>query len=248
MALSLKKHMTNITTPSWFFNETEYAGVEHLDPDRVATYDEKNLFDPSPDIELLKDIGLSGDHTVVDFGAGTGVVTVEVAKICRRVVAVDVSEPMLDVIKEKAEQRDLTNIERVQAGFLTYQHRETEVDFVYSRNALHHLPDFWKMYALCRIADMLKPGGVFRLRDLVFSFEPTESRQQIETWIKQTAGEIGEGFPRSELEAHVREEFSTYSWLLESMLRNVGFEIQNATYRDGIYASYTCIKNDAQTE
>jgi SAM-dependent methyltransferase len=42
---------------------------------------------------------------------------------------------------------------------------------VYSRNALHHLPDVWKAVALRRIADMLRPGGAFVLRDTVYACE-----------------------------------------------------------------------------
>jgi hypothetical protein len=39
-------------------------------------------------------------------------------------------------------------------------------DPVYSRYALHHLPDFWKAIALTRAADLLRSGGVPRLWDV----------------------------------------------------------------------------------
>ncbi len=38
------------------------------------------------------------------------------------------------------------------------------VDFVFSRSASHQLPDFWKGIALTRIAAILKPGRIFRVR------------------------------------------------------------------------------------
>ena len=44
--------------------------------------------------------------------------------------------------------------------------------FIYTRHALHHLPDLWKVVALGRMAALLVPGGVLFLRDLVFAFEP----------------------------------------------------------------------------
>jgi hypothetical protein len=56
----------------------------------------------------------------------------------------------------------------VQAGFLTYEHQGDLTDFVYSRNALHHLPDLWKALALKRIATFMNPGGILRLRDFFF--------------------------------------------------------------------------------
>ncbi len=43
---------------------------------------------------------------------------------------------------------------------------------MFTRNALHHLPDFWKAIALDRIATFLRPGGVLRLHDLIFDFQP----------------------------------------------------------------------------
>src|SRR5437660_1379819 len=79
----------------------------------------------------------------------------------RRVVAVDVSPVMLERLRAKAARQGVENIECVQAGFLTYVHQGAPADFVYSRHALHHLPDFWKALALDRIAAVLKVGGVF---------------------------------------------------------------------------------------
>jgi len=46
-----------------------------------------------------------------------------------------------------------------------------------------------------------------------------------------------------ELETHLREEYSTYSWLLESMLKRSGFEITNVTHSPSrIFSAYTAVK------
>lgn len=47
-------------------------------------------------------------------------------------------------------------MELVQAGFLTNQHLGEQADFIYSRYALHHLPDAWKAVALTRLHRMLR--------------------------------------------------------------------------------------------
>src|SRR5271165_4507944 len=156
---------------AWLFDELAHAGDEHLDPRYVSGYDRKALADPTEDIAVLRDLGLDASSTLIDLGAGTGVFALAAAPLCRRVVAVDVSPAMLQVLHEHIEQQGLRNVEPVQAGFLTYAHRGDPADFVYSRHALHHLPDQWKALALQRIAASLKPGGVFRLRDLIFSFD-----------------------------------------------------------------------------
>jgi ubiquinone/menaquinone biosynthesis C-methylase UbiE len=186
---------------------------------------------------------LNGQSTLVDLGAGTGALALAAAPHCRRVVAVDASSAMLDVLTAKAAQRAVDNVEGVQAGFLSYEHEGDAPDFVFSRNALHHLPDLWKALAIERIAHLLKPGGTLRLRDLVFAFDPREAERFIEAWLASAAERPAEGWTRSELEEHLREEHSTFSWLLEPMLERLGFEIREASYGSArIHAAYTCVK------
>ena len=97
--------------PEWFFDEHQHAGEEHLDPDQVARYDEKIPFDPSDEIELLQKHGLSTEDTVIDFATGTGEFPLAIAEYCDRVVAVDVSETMLEKARGKVEASEAGNIE-----------------------------------------------------------------------------------------------------------------------------------------
>src|SRR6185437_8356888 len=132
-------------------DETAFAGPEHLDPAYVAGYDRKAAFDPADDVAVLRSHGLDNDSTVIDFGAGTGTFALAVAPYCRRVIAVDVSPAMLSALRPKAASTAAVNIAPVQAGFLSYAHDGGPVEAVYSRNALHHLPDLWKAIALRRM-------------------------------------------------------------------------------------------------
>jgi hypothetical protein len=50
-----------------------------------------------------------------------------------------------------------------------------------------------------------------------------------------------EGWTRAELEAHVRDEHSTFTWLLEPVLERAGFEIREAE-RSSAYAAYVCVR------
>jgi FkbM family methyltransferase len=123
---------------SRLLKELASAGPEHLDPAYVAGYDRKAQLDPTADLNELRSRGLDTTSTLIDIGAGTGTFAVAAASICRRVIAVDVSPAMLDAIKAKIRERGLTNVECVQAGFLSYEHRGAPVDFIYTRKALHH--------------------------------------------------------------------------------------------------------------
>jgi ubiquinone/menaquinone biosynthesis C-methylase UbiE len=231
--------VTSRATPAWFIDESSYAGAEHSDADHAARYDAKMDAEAAHEVALLKDLGLTRESLVVEFGAGTGQFTVEVAPACAEVIAVDVSTLMLDQLRAKARALELSNVAVVQAGFLTYEHAERPADVIYSRFALHHLPDFWKAVALARLRRMIRPGGVVRLWDVVYDFAPSEAEERIEAWCA-TGGDAVEGqWSRAELEEHVRDEHSTFSWILEPMMERTGFEITDAEYsEDGILAKY----------
>lgn len=226
--------------PGWLLDEIGSAGRENLDPEHVWRYDAKEDAGASDEVELLREWGLGEHSVVVDLGAGTGQFTMAAAAACSRVVAVDVSPVMHATLAQKLETEQPGNVEVVQAGFLTYEHRGRAADVVYSRYALHHLPDFWKAVALTRVRRMLRTGGVLRIRDVVYSFEPADSAERIEAWCATLPERAGpDGWNRADIEEHVREEHSTFTWLLEPMLERAGFVIDRAGYSpDGIFAAY----------
>jgi SAM-dependent methyltransferase len=226
----------------WWLDERAYAGAEHLDPQYVQGYDRKSGFDPTEDVDVLRRRGLGPESVVVDLGAGTGTFTVAVAPFCGHVVAVDVSPAMAAALRERVEHSGIGNVRVVEGGFLSYEHDGAAADFVYTRNALHQLPDFWKGIALERIAALLRPGGVLRLRDLVFDFAPAEAEERIEAWMAGAATDPALGWTSAELAEHVRIEFSTYSWLLEALLDRTGFDIAERSYRRSAYGTYTCVR------
>ena len=230
---------------AWWLDETATAGREHFDNDHARRYDAKEDARPDDEITLLRQLGVVGPRScVVDLGAGTGQFALAAARHYGRVVAVDVSPVMLGRLREKVADARAANVEVVQAGFLTYQHHGSPADAVYSRLALHHLPDFWKALAIARVAKMLRPGGVFRLSDVVYSFAPHDADERIERWISDTtAADIDGGWTRAELAEHVRDEHSTFTWLLEQMIERAGLDIVDADYSaDRMVARYVCEK------
>ena len=226
-------------TPGWLLDEVASAGRENLDATHVAQYDTKEDAAAATELALLTTLGLSAESVVVDIGAGTGQFAIAAAAVAARIVAVDVSPVMLERLRAKVADQGLSNIEIVNAGFLTYEHHGEPADFVYSRWALHHLPDFWKAVALHRLHGVLRPGGVLRLSDVVYSFEPAAAEERIEAWCSTLPpGPEGE-WNREDLEEHVRDEHSTFTWLLEPMIERAGFTIEGAEYsEDGIFAEY----------
>ena len=225
--------------PGWMLDELASAGRENLDPEHVARYDGKMDAGAAGEVALLRSLGLARESVVVDIGAGTGQFTLAAAPVCARVVAVDVSPVMLARLRTRIDQTGFDNVDVVRGGFLTYVHEGDPADVVYSRYALHHLPDFWKAIALSRIRAILHTGGLLRLSDVVWNFGPGEAADWIEAWCATAGTQVEGEWSREELEEHVRDEHSTFTWLLEPMIERAGFSIEVATYSaDGVDAQY----------
>jgi ubiquinone/menaquinone biosynthesis C-methylase UbiE len=152
------------------------------------------------------------------------------------------SPAMLAALRERSAAAGLANLDCVRAGFLSYQHRGRPADGVYTRHALHQLPDFWKAIALDRIARMLRPGGLLRLRDLIYDFGPDEAATVFTGWLDHAAADPVAGYTSEDYAEHIRTEFSTFRWLLEPMLAAAGLEIVAADFDGRLYGAYTCVK------
>ena len=224
-------------------DERAHAGPEHLDPVFVAGYDRKQGYpDPAEDLAVFTAHGLGGTSAVVDLAAGTGRFALAAARRFGHITAVDISPEMLELLRGRAADAGAANLTCVRAGFIGYEHAGPPADGVYTRNGLHQLPDFWKAIALDRIAGMLRPGGILRLRDLIYDFRPAEAGEVFERWFDAAVEDPALGYTRAEFAEHIRAEHSTFRWLLEPMLAAAGFEIVTADFRGSVYGAYTCVR------
>jgi putative AdoMet-dependent methyltransferase len=228
----------------WRYDEWKPCGVDYTDVACASSYDSRHdkfrdyTSESNRIIELLD---LRADQTVIDVGCGTGAFAVRTAGRCKKIYAVDVSEAMLDCARKKVKEAKLTNVEFYRGGFLTYEHVADRADAIVSMVALHHLPDFWKLVGLKRLARMCKPGGKFYLFDVVFSFDVDDYESRIEQWIESTAEAAGPPFDE-EVRTHVRDEYSTFNWVMEGLLERAGFAIETADYKNDFMAAYLCTR------
>lgn len=219
------------------------VGVNFEDSAQIEAYN-RNQTASTPEKEpaLVARLGIVPEQTVIDLGAGTGTFAIQAALAGALVHAVDVSQAMLTYAQSKAQKAGASTVKFHRAGFLTYDHQDNLADVVIAKNALHILPDFWKMTAFLKIAALLKPGCKFYLRDVIFSFPPAEYKTAIDEWIKQVAKPEEQGWTVKDFEMHVREEHSTFAWIIEAMLTRSGFDIAEINYQSPTYAEYLCIK------
>jgi 2-polyprenyl-3-methyl-5-hydroxy-6-metoxy-1,4-benzoquinol methylase len=110
---------------------------------------------------ILDNVTLDDSMQVMDFGAGTGLITSQVANKVGKVTAVDVSEAMLEKLAAKDELKGKVHIV---CQNIIDQPIGTEFDLIVSAMAMHHVEDTDKM--INRFAEHLKPGAQVALADL----------------------------------------------------------------------------------
>jgi len=110
---------------------------------------------------ILAKVDLHDGMDVLDFGAGTGLITAHVASKVRRVTAVDVSRAMLEKLASKQELAGKVDI-------LCQDILEHPIgrrfDLVVSAMAMHHVEDTDLLVQ--RLAEHLEVGGRVALADL----------------------------------------------------------------------------------
>ena len=228
---------------NWFYDEFKHSGVDYANPEQVAMYDKRHqrFRDYKKFAEtVMARLNLGPEATVIDLGSGTGAFALNAASHYQTIYAVDVSEAMLAYTRRKAEQAGVKNIVFCKGGFLTYQHVAVPADAVVSSAVLHHLPDMWKWVGLLNVAKMLKPGGKFYLFDVVFPMVE-DYASCFGGWVDSFVEKVGPEFAE-EVETHIRDEFSTFDWVMEGLLRRAGFRIDSAEYDGQLGATYLCTK------
>jgi 2-polyprenyl-3-methyl-5-hydroxy-6-metoxy-1,4-benzoquinol methylase len=105
-----------------------------------------------------------GRRTVLDYGAGTGLLGFELLPRALRVTFADVSTGMLGVVKEKIARGSLGNTEVVLLDLSRDPAPPDRYDLVSSLLVLHHVEDVDGL--LRAFHSVLAPGGVLALSDL----------------------------------------------------------------------------------
>lgn len=158
---------------------------------------------------ILKTVVLDQQMHVMDFGAGTGLLTSHIAPRVKLVAAVDTSESMLEKLAAKPEfQGKVTAV----CQDITKTPLDQKFDLIISAMAMHHVEDTRQMFA--SFAKHLVSGGRVALADLDEedgTFHPAD-----------VEGVYHHGFVRKDLQA-----------VIESMgFTNVQFDKAHTVNRD----------------
>ena len=109
---------------------------------KAETFDSpKNIFLANLVYQAIdKQLDLLSDKEILDFGGGTGLLALPLAKQAKSVTLVDISEKMLEQARLKAEQQVIKNIQFLEQDLLKNP-LEQEFDLIVVSRVLHHMPD-----------------------------------------------------------------------------------------------------------
>jgi 2-polyprenyl-3-methyl-5-hydroxy-6-metoxy-1,4-benzoquinol methylase len=215
----------------WYYNERSRIGLD----DAVASiYGDGDDADKRAYAALTM-LGVKRGWRIADIGCGNGVLACEAALMGAEVDAIDISPAMLALTEIYT--RDRRAAVRTQpAGLLSFAYAPNSYDLIVSEFTLHHLPDFWKAVALSRIFAALKPGANFYLRDIVYTGLPDGAERSVEQWADFNIK--NHDLARDSVITHMRDENSTFAWVMERMLTELGFSLLSADYHAPLHGTY----------
>ena len=133
---------------------------------KAETFDSpKNIFLANFVCQAVeKQIDLLSDKEILDFGGGTGLLALPLAKHAKLVTLVDISEKMLEQARLKANQQDIKNIQFLEQDLLVNP-LEQQFDLIVVSRVLHHMPDLDATLAMFH--DHLRENGQVLIADFV---------------------------------------------------------------------------------
>ncbi len=111
---------------------------------------------------IVKNINLDSSMELMDFGAGTGLLSYCIAPHVHKIVAVDNSPSMLMEFKNKCD--DFSCVTEVVEKDLSTESIDKKFDGIISSMTIHHLEDLSALFV--KFYDMLNDNGFIALADL----------------------------------------------------------------------------------
>lgn len=112
---------------------------------------------------MRRELPLHPAMEALDYGCGSGLVTLGLQPCVGRITGADSSKGMLDVLTRKVQDQHLSNVS-TQLLDLEQQRLAGSYDLIVSSMTLHHVQDVPSLIAT--LAKALKPGGWLALADL----------------------------------------------------------------------------------
>lgn len=113
---------------------------------------------------ISRAVELKPDMDVMDFGCGTGLLTLKLQPFVRSITGIDSSQGMLDVLRTKVEKGQLANVRTQYLDIEQGGIRQGNYHLIASSMTLHHVSDIRPL--LQQFYAVLDPAGYLCLADL----------------------------------------------------------------------------------
>lgn len=113
---------------------------------------------------IIARLAWRGDETLLDYGAGTGILALKLRSHVGRIVAADSSKGMLDMLTAKVSVLGTSGIETMLLDLERDDATAPRADVIVSTMTLHHVKDVRRMAH--KIFALLEPGGQIAFADL----------------------------------------------------------------------------------
>ena len=112
--------------------------------------------------EIKQQVSELSTKSILDFGGGTGLIALPLAKQAKSVTLVDIAEKMLEQARIKVKNQKLKNLHLIQQD-LVLKPLEQTFDLIIVSRVLHHMPHLDSSLAMFK--EHLTPGGQLFIAD-----------------------------------------------------------------------------------
>lgn len=138
---------------------------------RVEAWERVVALPPFPELarRVVAEARLAATDVVLDLGAGTGLLALEIAPRVKSVVAVDASAAMLARLEQRVLDKTFTNVSTIECDLREIPLPDEYASLAVSSYAFHHLDGPGKELALAEARRVLRPGGRLVICDMMFA-------------------------------------------------------------------------------
>lgn len=169
---------------------------------------------------ILQKVANASIGTVIEFGTGTGNLTLKLEAAGREVIGIEPHETMREITGKRC-----PNVQLVDGDLQNFTIENKHIDSIVSTYVFHHLTDEEKLEALKTYANLLQPGGKIIFADTAF-----ESEEHKKAQIKK---ERSRGY--HEVADDLEREYYTTITKLLTMFQKASFDVSFEQLNDYVW-------------
>ena len=198
--------------------------IDHAQPGYGDIWDELPLWSAPFGMLLLGRVPMRPGMTILDVGAGTGFLSIELAQRCGRdsqVIAVDPWQAGVERLRSKLDRLGLENVLLIEDDAMRLQLDDETVDLIVSNLGINNFADPAAVLRVCfRVA---RPGA-----DLLLTTNLIGHMQELYEVFEKTLKELGQSDRLGALDEHVAHRGTPET--VATLLTDAGFVVGTVTH------------------